>query len=138
MTMKIKGRKLDNSKMTDNVKMLIKMVNEHFDADTNSILVNKFYAGQVLPSHADNESILFHRSSEIETSNIISISASGTAEIQISLQNRWRKAGNWDIVSKLQVEKGSSYRMDGYFQRLFLHSVRNITARVSFTFRKVF
>jgi alkylated DNA repair dioxygenase AlkB len=116
--------------LTENLKALMKDINERFGCDFNGILVNRYNDGnQTIGKHSDDESGL--------SSN------GGVACLSYGAPRKFRIRNKVPIEeTKLDIllSNGTLFYMGGCFQRQFTHEIPKETKvkdmRISFTFRR--
>lgn len=124
---KYSGRLMRSSPMTDNLRNLLRDINEKFETHFNGILVNRYEDGtDYISAHSDDEK-------GILVNDVVAISWG------ISRTFRIRNKSDRKIVANIPTESGHIIHMGGEFQREFTHEIpvekKKKGIRYSFTFR---
>lgn len=127
-----KGYKYSNQIMasqplTDKMNKILRYVNKCYNANYNSILINKYNDGMdYISKHSDDENGL-------ENSGVVGISYGAVRTFRI------REKYNTKIKANISLQPYSMVQMAGDFQKEFTHEIpiekKVKNSRVSFTFR---
>ena len=124
---KYSGKLMKSSPLTDNLRYLLRDMNEKFATQFNGILVNRYGDGSdYISAHSDDEK-------GIKVNDVVSISWGTVRTFRI------RNKSDRKIVANIPTESGKIIHMGGEFQREFTHEIpieKKIQGlRYSFTFR---
>lgn len=117
--------------LTENLKKILKDINERFDCDFNGILVNRYNDGkQTIGKHSDDEGSLS------KNGGVACISYGATRKFRI----RNKHSNISETKLDIPLNHGTLLYMGGHFQREFTHEIpceaKVKQPRISFTFRK--
>ena len=124
---KYSGKIMKSSPLTDNLRYLLRDMNETFETHFNGILVNRYEGGSdYISAHSDDEK-------GIRVNDVVSISWGTVRTFRI------RHKSDRKIVANIPTESGKIIHMGGEFQREFTHEIpiekKKHGIRYSFTFR---
>jgi alkylated DNA repair dioxygenase AlkB len=114
--------------MTDQLTILLNIVNKMYNTDFNGILVNRYKSGlDYISAHSDDETGL-------DNNGVIAISYGAKRILRI------RDKKTKKIIKDILLESYSIIQMGGDFQKEFTHEIpiqkKVLDERISFTFRK--
>ena len=108
---KYSGKLMKSSPLTDNLRYLLRDMNETFDTHFNGILVNRYEGGSdYISAHSDDEK-------GIRVNDVVSISWGTVRTFRI------RHKSDRKIAANIPTESGKIIHMGGEFQPEFTHEI---------------